>query len=494
MYLGLDIGTSRTKAALFDTDGHEHVSVACRTEVLSPKPGWYEVDGRQIWGTVISVIGALLQKAPITADGIAGVGITAVMLGAWPLDRNGELVRNPILWNDARTQTLIDGLVADDPKLYERLFARSGSILQTGCILPVLAWLRKCEPEALARTHTILGAKDYIRYRLTNRIGTDASEATIAPGSAATRDFDPDSVTTFGMDEYADRLPGVLESTAISGSISAAAAAETGLPSGIPVAVGAGDVVACTLGAGVHRQGQALSILGTACLNGVVRTEPDLTPVNLGLTFTMPDNRWLRCMVNNAGTVNLDWALHALCPELAGATAPFDACAALAGQSPPGANGVLYMPYLSQGGIIAPRIEPRARAGFMGLGPAHGRADLLRAVYEGLACAIRDCFENLHQAGPIRLVGGGARSQFWSQLIADITELPVEVPEGSQFGAKGAALCAMVGTGAYDSLESATQATFRRARTHRPNRLHSATYSRAYRAARSTAEAYLDSL
>jgi len=494
VYLGLDIGTSKTKAALFDADGHEHASVSFRTQVISPKPGWQEVDGQQIWNAVITAVGQLLHEASIGADCIAGVGVTAVMLGAWPIDRNGELVRNPILWNDARTQGLIDGFVADDPEFYERLFATSGCILQTGCILPVLAWLRKHEPATLARTSTILCAKDYIRYRLTNQIGTDASEATVAPGSATSRGFDADSVSAFGVDQYTEMLPVVLESTMIGGSISAAAAAEIGLPSGLPVAVGAGDVVACTIGAGVHRKEQALSILGTACLNGVVRSEPDLAPANLGLTFTMPDNRWLRCMVNNAGTINMDWALNALCPDLSCTATPLDACADLAKQSPPGANGILYIPYLSESGIIAPRIEPKARAGFMGLEPTHGREDLLRAVYEGLAYAIRDCFENLNHTGPIRLVGGGARSRFWSQLIADITGLPVEVPEGSQFGAKGVALCTMVGTGQFDSLESAAEATYHRDRIHMPNRMHTETYNRAYNAAKTAAEAYLDSL
>ncbi|MCY4260456.1 MAG: FGGY family carbohydrate kinase, partial [Rhodobacteraceae bacterium] len=336
MYLGLDIGTSKTKAALFDTDGQEHVSVSCQTQVLSPMPGWQEFDGRQIWDSVISVIGQLLQKASIESECISGVGITAVMLGAWPIGRNGNLIRNPILWNDARTQPLIDRLVADDPEFYERIFVKSGSILQTGCILPVLAWLQKHEPEALARTNTVLCTKDYIRYRLTNRISTDASEATVAPGSVAGRNFDADLVSIFGIDGCAEMLPMVQESTAINGLVTTAAAAETGLLPGTPVAVGAGDVIACTIGAGVHRKGHAVSILGTACLNGVVRSEPDLSPCNLGLTFTMPEDRWLRCMVNNAGTINLDWVLNALCPDLSSTATPFDACAELAMQSPPG--------------------------------------------------------------------------------------------------------------------------------------------------------------
>ena len=180
----------------------------------------------------------------------------------------------------------------------------------------------------------------------------------------------------------------------------------------------------------------------------------------------------MKTMVNVAGTTVLDWCLHSLCPDIAAGAEPYETLGQLAATSPAGAHGVVFVPYLSASGVIAPHVEPRARAGFHGLAPHHGRADMVRAIYEGIAYAIRDCYEAIGgTAGVIRLSGGGARSPFWSQMIADITGYGVEVPAGTQFGAKGAALCAAVAIGDHASLDDACAATFTARRRHDPSRL-----------------------
>jgi sugar (pentulose or hexulose) kinase len=189
-------------------------------------------------------------------------------------------------------------------------------------------------------------------------------------------------------------------------------------------------------------------ILGTTAMVGQSFAQPVFEPADLGLLFTLPGQRWFRAMVNVAGTLNLDWALATLAPDLAAAADPFARLEARAARSAIGAGGVSYLPYLSDSGIIAPVIDPKARAGFAGLTPRHSPADMLRAVYEGVAFSLVDLLELTGFAGKrIALVGGGARSTLWPGMIADITGKSVDLFQGQEFGARGAALLARVAAG-----------------------------------------------
>jgi sugar (pentulose or hexulose) kinase len=461
MYLGLDIGTSVIKAALFDAAGRQCAEADIRMQLLAAPIGWSELDGDAVWQAAVKVIGALFAQSGFEACAVRAIGVTGVMVGAWLIDADGMLLRPPILWNDARAQGLVDEMLAGEPALFSRVFAHSGSMMQLGCTLPVLAWLKRHEPETLARARHVLCAKDYIRYRLTGTIATDESEAAMAPGSALTRAFHPDQARLLGVEDITHLLAPVARGETRAGEITPEAAAVTGLIAGTPVAIGTGDTGACVLGAGAYKTGQAVTVLGTTCLNGVLFDQALYEPRDLGLLFIIPGQRWMKTMVNVAGTTVLDWCLTSLCPDIAAGDRPYETLGALAGTSRPGAQGAVFVPYLSASGIIAPRIEPRARAGFHGLAPHHGRAELVRSIYEGMAYAIRDCYEAIGGAGEgIRLSGGGARSAFWAQMIADVTGYAVEIPEGTQFGAKGAALCGAVAIGDFASIGEAVAATY----------------------------------
>ena len=450
--IGLDIGTSMSKAALFDRRGREVGATGSRTRVRSPHPGWSEMEAEDLFAAAASACRELLAQTCVDPQEVRGLGLSAVMIGGWLIDAEGTVLRPGILWNDGRAQELLDQLTAKNPAIMSQIFDGSGQVMQLGCTLPVLAWLCENEPEIIVRATKILTAKDYLRMRLTGHIATDETEAAIAPGSARKRAFNPDLLNLFGARDAERLLPDVTLSTDLADGLTDAAAVATGLPAGTPVVVGAGDLPACVLGAGAVTPGVACSVVGTTCLNGVVADEPVFTPRDMGILFTMPGRLWLKTMVNVAGTTNLDWALSALCPDLAGHRNAYRALATLAKTSPPGARGAGYVPYLSHIGIIAPRLEPGARAGFFGLNPDHVRSDLVRAVYEGLAYAIRDCYERIGRPiSSVRLVGGAARSPFWAQMIADATGYQVEIPVGAEFGAKGAALLAATAIGWFPS-------------------------------------------
>lgn len=465
--LGIDIGTSIVKAAIFRRDGEEVVAATRRTNVSSPHPGWAEADPQEVWAATCAVIGQVLRQ--VAAEDIAAIGISGAMVGGWVLDAAGEALRPGIFWNDGRAQPLIDGMMARDPAFMSRIFAESGSAMQQGCTLPVLKHLVLHEPEVMARAAAVVGAKDFIRAQLTGRIATDIVEAAVAPGNARARGRSSALMTLFALEDWAHLLPEPQECDSIAGAVTQAAARVTGLRAGTPVVLGAGDVAASVIGAGGLAEGAAVSILGTTCLNGVTVAEPVFTPPDLGILFTLPERLWLRSMVNVAGTTNIEWALATFCGEFAEALDAYDRLTALAMQSPPGTNGAVYIPYLSEVGIIAPVVAPEARGGFAGLTPRHRRPDMLRAVYEGVAYAIRDCFEATGLSfGTVRLVGGGARSAFWRQMIADVLNRPVEVPMGGEFGAKGAALLAGTAIGWFSSVAEASRVTCRILHAHEP--------------------------
>ena len=218
------------------------------------------------------------------------------------------------------------------------------------------------------------------------------------------------------------------------------------------------DVAATTLGAGAARPGQACTIVGTSFLNCFLTAEPTFEPRGTGIQMRTAGGRWLRGMVNTAGTMNLDWFLEQFCAEAVAAAggSAFAWAEAEAAKAPPGCGGVIYHPYLNTAGVISPFFHPAARAQFFGLEVGHTRAHLLRSVYEGVALAMRDCAEAM--PGDIDewfVAGGGARSAFWCQMFADATGRTILVPEGDEFGARGVALLAGVATGVYADLEEA---------------------------------------
>ncbi|MCB1467940.1 MAG: hypothetical protein KDK08_12560, partial [Rhizobiaceae bacterium] len=211
-------------------------------------------------------------------------------------------------------------------------------------------------------------------------------------------------------------------------------------------------------------------VLGTTCIAGVVSDEPVFSPPDLGLLFTLPGKAWFRSMVNVAGTLNLDWAIANILGETERNAELFGRLDAMIAEVPIGCDGVVYLPYLSDSGIIAPVFDQRARAGFFGLTPRHERKHMMRAVYEGVILAVRDLLQHLPDVeGEILLTGGGANSLIWTQMLADATGKPVAIPAGSEFGARGAALLAATAVGVFSSIREASLSTRQIARRQIPN-------------------------
>ncbi len=457
LFLGLDAGSTVCKAAVFDISGHAVSSAAERTPLMRPGQGRVEADPDQAWAAVCRVVRRAFRGASDKGR-LVGMGVAGAMVGAWVVDEHGNTLRPGINWEDSRSQALIDEMTAVRPDLMSDIFAVSGSVMQQGCTLPVMAELLRSEPEVMARAHAVVGYKDWLRMRLTGVAATDTSEAAVAPGDARAQARSGRLMRLFGLEDHAYLFPKVIASEEIAGQLTDAAARATGLPEGLPVVAGAGDVIANVIGAGGLRPGAITAILGTTCMVGVCHDAPVFEPAGLGLLFSLPERYWYRAMVNVAGTSNLDWVISIACTDLAGRDDLLDRVTHMAASVPVGAQGATYIPYLSESGIIAPVIDAGARAQFSGLTPAHGREALLRAVYEGVAFSIVDLLELLAPppGAPLVLTGGGGKSPLWCAMIAEVAGRTVVVPEGREFGARGAALLAATALGHFPSVAEAS--------------------------------------
>lgn len=444
--VGLDVGTSAVRALAVDAGGTVMAVAAAAYPLSTPRPGWAEQDPEDWWQAARKALRELTEglKAPVL-----GVGLTGQMHGAVFLDERDRVIRPALLWNDQRTarQTRsITEIVGED-----RLLEIAANPALTGFQAPKILWLRDEEPAAYARVNHVLLPKDFIRLRLTGEYATDASDASGTLLLDVRRRRWSDELLA-ALDIRARWLPQVYESPDTSGQVSAEAAFESGLPPGIPVAAGAGDNAAAAVGLGIVGDGVASVSIGTS---GVVFVDvgsriPIGGPIHT-FCHAVP-GRYHMMGVTLAAGGSLRWWRDAFFSHR-----DFDALTASAATIPPGAEGLLYFPYLS--GERTPHRDPLARGGFLGLTTRHTSAHMTRAVMEGVAFSLKDCLDLIVDAGvkvhDLRATGGGARSELWRQIVADVLGMPIYRPQMDEGPAYGAALLGGVAAGLYDTVAEA---------------------------------------
>jgi L-xylulokinase len=489
--LGIDTGATVAKVVLFDLQGHVIQSAGQKVATTYPAPGWTERDIDELWHSTAAAIRAVLAAANIRPQEIAGIGACGHGNGLYLLDRQGAALRPGILSMDTRATDLVaawqeQGLPAAIwPRILQPPYAGQPPAL--------LAWLKRNEPERYARIGAALLAKDYIKYRLTGTLTTDWSDIS-ATGllDLQRRGYAADLLQVYGIAEIADALPPIVESTAIVGGVSAAAAHETGLQAGTPVAGGMFDVTAGALGAGVVAPGQCSTSAGTWGVTAVVGTGliASQRPI-FNASYT--HDTWLAVDASPTSSANLEWFIGEFCAEeqaeaRARRVAVYEVCGERIAALPPAGTSILFHPFL-----YGAAGQPAARAGFYGLAGWHRRIDLLRAVYEGVAYGHRSQVEQLLDAGTridsICLIGGGARSPVWAQMFADVLGRAIAVPQGMEIGARGAALGAGIGVGVYGSYADAATRAVAIERVHTPDAAATARYEAAYAAYRQLEQA-----
>jgi erythritol kinase (D-erythritol 1-phosphate-forming) len=436
MLIGVDAGTSVVKAVAFADDG-EAIRVASRpTRTLSPAPGQAEQDLDEVIAAVGAVVREVAAGKPVEL-----LGITAQGDGVWLLDAAGRQVRRPILWSDARAASIVTEWM--ETGIAERAFRRSGNMLFPGAAAPLLAFLQQEERESLLAALTAGYCKDAIVQRLTGVRATDVSDASLPFFDPRARRYDDDLLALYGVSEWRHLLAPVDPSPGALRPLTAEGSALTGLPPGTPVHAGPFDLCATMIGAGVSRPGDGLVILGTTlgCAVLVDRVETDGEAA--GMLLCMPDaDRWARVMPAMVGTPSLEWVL-----ALVGKRR--DDLDALLAASDPGSGGVVVLPFLAPAGERAPFVDPAARGQVLGLSLESTPADLVRAVCEGIAYAVRHCLESAGLGGDARIFlgGGGVRSAEWRQILADVLQRPLSIARQPEPGARGAALAALAAAG-----------------------------------------------
>lgn len=469
--LGIDAGTSLIKSVIFDLDGHELITASRETTLLHPDPVSTEQDMHEVWAAVQATAKEAIQKFG-KPEQIAAIGITGQGDGTWLIDANHQPVRPAILWLDGRTADFVRQ--GQQSGLSDQLFRITGTALNTSNQAAQLRWLLDHEPQSLNRAHAALRAKDWIFLNFTGLITTDETDASHTYFATNARRIDDRVLELFELSSYTHLLPEVKSPSQNVGKLLPAVAAGLGLPAGLPVVGGPFDVVASDLGVGMLTTGDACTILGTAGIHQLVLD--GALQGDMGYTMChAPADRLLRLLPTMTGTLNLQWFVDQFFSHEQAAAKHdnrnfWDELEAIAATIPPGCDGVMYHPYIDPAGERAPFVRPEARAQFTGLSARHSRAHLLRAVYEGVVLSAMDCYDQLGvPVTALKLAGGGARSKLWCQLFADALGCEVQVTEGSEFGAKGAAINAGVAIGLYPNYEVAVHQTVRPARSYQPD-------------------------
>lgn len=483
--IGIDLGTSGTKTVLFDEAGTVLASHTAEYPLSQPKNGWAEQDPHDWWRAVQETVQAVLAKSGVDPADIRGVGLSGQMHGLVMLDAQGHVMRPAILWCDGRTQGECDEITETLGR--EKLLSITANPALPGFTAGKILWVRKHEPELWEKCRHILLPKDYIRYKLTGEFATEVSDASgMNLLDVPKRQWSGEVLAALDID------PGLLgrmyESCEVTGAVTSAAAEATGLAPGTIVVGGAGDNAAAAIGTGVVEAGKAFTTLGTS---GVIFAHADsvtIDPRGRVHTFcSAVPGKWTVMSCTLAAGLSLQWFRNQFCAaerEAAEAmgTDPYELMTAEAQRSPIGANRLVYLPHLM--GERSPLLDSDARGAFVGLSAIHTKSDLIRAVMEGVAYSQRQCLDVFREMGvdvsDMAVCGGGGRSPFWRQMLADLYGCPVKTIASDQGPALGAAILAGVGAGVYGSVGEGCAAAVRAGARQEPDRAAGARYEPFY--------------
>jgi len=469
--LGIDVGTGGTRALIVAEKGR---IVAAATEehepFASPKIGWAEQRPEDWWRAAGIAVRKSLAQAKLRGDQISCVGFSGQMHGAVMLDAKGEVVRPALIWCDVRTEKQCREL--NERIGAERLIQLTCNPALPNFTLTKFLWVRENEPENWKRVRSVMLPKDYVRFRLTGERAIDVADASgTLMLDLAKRRWSAEVLQAAEIDP--SFLPEVFESPDVCGKVSAPGAAATGLAAGTPVVAGAGDQAAGATGMGIVTPGAVSATIGTSGVVFAATDRPALDPRGRLHTFchSVP-GRWHVMGVTQAAGLSLRWFRDNFeSPSAQSAADPYDKLTAEAATAPPGADGLLWAPYLM--GERTPHLDADARGALVGLTASHTRAHIVRAILEGVAFSLKDTFTIFDEmkvpVKSIRLGGGGARSPLWRQIQADVYNHEVEIVEAEEGAAYGAAILAGVGAKIWPSVDSACDSVVRVVHRVQPN-------------------------
>lgn len=457
--LGIDIGTTGCKSTVYDFEGKKIAGDYREYFLKYPQPGWAEIDADTWWEAVVETIRGVSSKG-IDLSEIQGIGISCTN-SIMPVDREGNPLRRAIMQIDQRTGKEIDWLKGNIGE--EQIFKVTGNRIAPGTFsAPVILWIKENEPEIYNRTFKFLVPTGYIVQKLTGNFTIDPSRASTTMLFDITKqEWDPDLTREMGV--TIDKLPEIIPSYEIAGSVTEEASMITGLKSGTPVVTGCMDTVAAALGSGTVKNGDVFSILGTVGRLGICIDKPEFDNRFVNCCHGVPGT-WLSMAAINGTGSSYRWfrdnfgQLESILANETGENS-YEILNREAKKSPAGSRGVIYLPYLAA--ERSPIWDSDVCAAFIGLNISHKRADVIRSVLEGISYAFRhnlDIFKE--QLGinieDVIISGGGARSELWRQILADIMNVNLLLLGNKESETLGAAFLAGKGLGVYDDFNRLT--------------------------------------
>jgi xylulokinase len=477
MWLGIDIGTGGSRALLVDRTGAVVAAHTVAHEgIHMERPLWAEQHPENWWDAAAEAVRGVLSAAGVDGSAVRGIGLSGQMHGLVILDSACQVIRPSLIWCDQRSQGQVDWV--NEKAGRAKVLECTANPVLTGFTLPKLLWVRDNEPQFYERVRKVLLPKDYVRFRLTGEFATEVSDASgTALFDVVNRRWSFELADLLGIDRSV--LPACFESTEISGTVSREAAALTGLAEGTPVAGGGGDQAASAVGNGIVAPGLVSCTLGTS---GVVFAHMEQVAYDPGgrvhtFCHAVP-GKWHVMGVTQGAGLSLQWFRNQLAPGV-----EYDDLMAEAAAAPAGSHGLWWLPYLM--GERTPHLDALARGGWIGLTARHRRGDLIRALIEGVSYSQRDCLEIVESLGvaveSVRASGGGAKSPFWRQVLADVFGKPVVTLASQEGSALGAALLAMAGTGEYGSVAEVCEAVVREMERVEPDTANVRIYAQGHR-------------
>ena len=473
LYIGVDLGTSAVKLLLMDETGKVLNIVSKEYPLSFPQPGWSEQNPSDWWTQ--SIAGLKELTADVDKNDVAGISFGGQMHGLVVLDENDEVIRPAILWNDGRTQKETDHLNNEIGK--EKLSELTGNIAFAGFTAPKILWLKANEPENFEKIKKIMLPKDYIAYRLTGEFSTDYSDASgMLLLDVKNKCWSKEMLDICDVKE--EWMPKLYESFEKTGTLKQEVAEELEFPAGCIVAAGAGDNAAAAIGTGTVGVGKCNLSLGTSGTLFITSDSFGVDPHNALHSFDHADGGYhlMGCMLS-AASCNNWWMkdiLHS--DDFVNEQKPLEDEGRL------GENNVYFLPYLM--GERSPHNDPSARASFIGMSMDTSRADMLQAVFEGVAYGLRDSLEVARSLGvaPKRttICGGGAKSPLWRKIVANIMNMQVDTVEVEEGPAYGGAILAAVADGTFESVEAAAKAIVRKKDTTEPDPVLVEKYEKGY--------------
>lgn len=471
-YIGIDLGTSGTKFLLVAGDGTILAENTQNYEVFYPQSGWSEQNPEDWYAAALRGLDALLQGQDRSS--VRGISFGGQMHGLVALDKDDRVIRPAILWNDGRTEkqtAYLNQIIGRD-----KLSAYTGNIAFAGFTAPKILWMKRNEPENFKKIAKIMLPKDYLAYKLSGSFCTDYSDASgMLLLDVKNRRWSREMCEICGITEQ--QLPRLCESYEAVGTLKAEIAGKLGLPLGVRIVAGAGDNAAAAVGTGVVGEGGCNISLGTSGTLFVSSAQYKEDRINALHSFCHADGGWhLMGCILSAASCNAWWSDKILQTQ--------DYAAEQTGlENELGRNDVYFLPYLM--GERSPHNDVNARGAFIGMRPDTARKEMTLAVLEGVAFALRDCLEAARKNGVViertKLCGGGAKSPLWRRIIANVMDMPVDIPQTEQGPSYGAAMLAMVGCGEYKTVKEAAGAIVRIRETVLPDRETADLYAERYK-------------